>query len=359
MILSIFIGIIFAVVLVSTLIVYVLIRSHHSFKRSNNEKQQIKYSFTPSFDMITKRLTQENPSRASISSSEKSSRSLSTTKFYEINEFPSRKSSKSVESLMKTTVPIRSSSMASNLIPNRRLRSTGRHGSIFDSNQIAAIRFTLPSGNYDPRYRRQSVPVLHTLIEPKLNLLTTIKSRTPCLLSFSVTHLDNGQLKIHFQSLQGLANEIQLQLLIIKVKLSPDGKDKSLQIRKYIQNEIKFNDEANPLIILFSNISKEKFHEKSISMTVQGKDQAKKSIHLGQIGKIHFDRIQPWNVDQRMEFLHEIEKIKPVRTKFFSSFANKSSSSLFLRSSHRLNFSFLWRKKMNNIFILIFNVLKA
>lgn len=313
MILSIFIGILFAIVLVSTLIVYVLIRSHHSFKCSNNEKQQIKYSFTPSFDMITKCLTQENPSRASLSGSEKSSRSLSTTKFHEINELPLKKSSKSVESLMKPLAPMRSTSMASNLFPNRRLRSTARHGSIFDSNQIAAIRFTLPSGNYDPRYRRQSVPVLHTLIEPKLNLFTTIKSRTPCLLSFSVIFSENGQLKIHFQSLQGLPNDIQLQLLIIKVKLSPDGKEKSIQIRKYIQNEIKFNDDVNPLIILFSNISREKFHEKSLSMTVQGKDQSKKTIHLGQIGKIHFDRIQPWNINQRMEFLHEIEKIKTVR----------------------------------------------
>lgn len=334
MFLSIIIGIIFAVCLVSTLIVYVLIRSHHSFKSSNHEKQQIKYSFTPSFDMITKRLTQETPSRASTSSGQ-SHRSLITTKYSEVNEFPFKHSSKSVESLLKPTVPIRSSSMASNLFPNRRLRSSNsRHGSIFDSNQISAIRFTLPSANYDSRYRRQSVPVLHTLIEPRINLLTTVKSRTPCLLTFSLTHLENGQLKIHFQSLQGLPNEIQLQLLVIKVKLSPDGKEKSLQIRKYIQNEIKFNDEANPLILLFSHISKEKFHEKSLSMTVQGKDQTKKSIHLGQIGKIHFNIIQPWIIDQPREFVHEIEKVKQVRNNSSLVLALISSLPVIDRTSH-------------------------
>lgn len=336
MILSLIIGLIFAVCLVSTLIVYVVIRSHHSFKSSNHEKQQIKYSFTPSFDMITKHLTQETPSRASTSSGH-SSRSISTTKYAEVNEFPFKHSSKSVESLLKPMIPSRSASVASNVYPNNRLRSSNsRHGSIFDSNQIAAIRFTLPSANYDSRYRRQSVPVLHTLIEPRINLLTTVKSRMPCLLTFTLTHLENGQLKIHFQSLQGLPNDIQLQLLLIKVKLSPDGKEKSLQIRKYIQNEIRFNDEVNPMILLFSNISKEKFPDKSLTMTVQGKDQTKKSIHFGQIGKIHFNGISSWPLDQPIEFVHEIEKVKQVQTSplpfviaFISSF------------SHRLNYSLL------------------
>ncbi len=85
-------------------------------------------------------------------------------------------------------------------------------------------------------------------------------------------------------------------------------------MKKLIQNGIKFenNDESS---ILFSNIQLEKIHEKQFSMNIHGKDQTKKSIHLGQIGKIYLNQIHQWEDENPLEFVHEIEKIKSVSLK--------------------------------------------
>ena len=101
MILTIIIGIIVAVCLVSTLVVYVLIRANEKSTLCN-EKQKIKYTFTPSFDLITKRL----PQRTSTSS-EKSIRSSTGLNYDEERESFFRKASKSVESLTAAFIPMR------------------------------------------------------------------------------------------------------------------------------------------------------------------------------------------------------------------------------------------------------------
>jgi hypothetical protein len=313
MILTIIIGIIIAVCLVSTLIVYVFMRSNENYFKSkliNVKQQKIKYSFTPSFDILTKELPQGFPFRGSISS-EKSNRSSIVLSSCEENDSIPRKASKSVESLSTSIIPIRSSSMVTNLLETRRPRTLNwRQCSIVDPNQLASIQFTLPVINNDDKYRRRSVPVFNRIIESRENPLTTIHSTLPCLLSFSITYLKTSQLEIEFHSLQNLPINIQLQQLTIKMKLFPDGKEKSIQIKKLIENEIQFdNDEYN---ILYSNIQLEKFHEKYFVINIHGKDQMKKNIHLGQIGKIYFNQINQWEDENQVEFIHEIEKIKPV-----------------------------------------------
>ncbi len=350
MILTIVIGIIVAVCLVSTLIAYVFMHSRENSK-SLNEKQQIKYSLRPSFDVITKRLTNDFTFRSSISSN----RSSSTTNSYEENHLNPKR--KSIESINPLISPMRSSSMVTNLFQVRRPRSTNwRQGSIVDPNQMALIQFSLPPNNNESKYRRRSVPVCHDIIQSKekSTITTTLNSKLPCLLSFSITYLKNSQLKIQFHSLQSLPGDIQLQQLTIKMKLIPDGKEKSIQIRKCIQNGTKFGDENNELFLVFSNIHYEKLHEKSLLMTIHGKDQAKKSVHLGQIGKINFNQINQFDHENRVEFLHEIEKIKPVNSNF--NLFNILSIFFF---SHLLNCLFLLRKMMINIFMSIYNVSKV
>ncbi len=311
MILTVLIGIIVVVCLVSTLIFYIFMRSHGNVKTSLTDKQQIKYSLRPSFDIITKKLNPDFPFRSSTSSG-KSSRSSSTLNPSEETQLTSKKPSKYSQSINSLITPMRSSSLVPNLFQVRRPRSTNwRQGSIVDSNQMALIQFTLPVNNNDNKYRRRSVGVCSNIIERRENPITMINSTLPCLLSFSIIYLKNSQLKIEFHSLQSLPTNIQLQQLTIKVKLIPDGKEKSIQIRKFIENETTFNDEY----ILFSHIHSEKLHEKSLLMTIHGKDQTKKNIHLGQIGKINFDQINQFDNENRIEFLHEIEKIKPVNIK--------------------------------------------
>jgi hypothetical protein len=314
MILTIIIGIIVAVCLVSTLIIYVFIRSNENSKVSLNEKQRIRYSFTPSFDIFTKELPQRFLFRGSTSS-DKSNRSSFGFNPYEENSSILRKASKSVESISASVIPARSVSLVTNLIDARRPRTPNwRPGSIVDPNQLASIQFTLPLINNDDKYRRRSVPVFNRVTETRENPLTIINSTLPCLLSFSITYLNTSQLKVQFHSLNGLPTNVQLQQLIIKVKLVPDGKEKSIQMKKLIQNGIKFenNDESS---ILFSNIQLEKIHEKQFSMNIHGKDQTKKSIHLGQIGKIYLNQIHQWEDENPLEFVHEIEKIKSVSLK--------------------------------------------
>ncbi len=312
MISTIIIGIIIAVCLVSTLMIYVFMRSNKNLK---TEKQTIKYNVKPSFHTIVKELPQVFPFRMS-SSSQKSNRSSIVTN-YDEDESKFRESSKSAESLTSPIMPIRSTSMVTNLLQTRRPRTPNwRQGSIVDPNQLASIQFTLPLIKNEDKYRRRSVPVLNNIIQLRENPLTLTNSTITCLISFSITYLKSSQLKIQFHSLQGLPFNIQLQQLTIKVKLMPDGKEKSIQIRKYIQNETKFGNEDNEIYILFSNIQVEKLPEKYFSMNIHGKDQAKKNVHLGQIGKINFNQIDQWDNENRIEFIHEIEKIKPVNSNF-------------------------------------------
>ena len=311
MILTIILSVIVALCLISILIIYVFINSNEKSKSSFNEKQRIRYSFTPSFDTITKELPQRFLFRGSTSSDKSTRSSLG----YEDNSSILRKASKSVESISASIIPARSTSLVGSLLDTRRPRTPNwRPGSIVDPNQLASIQFTLPSINNDDKYRRRSVPVFNRVNEIRENPLTIINSTLPCLLSFSITYLKTSQLKIQFHSLNGLPANVQLQQLIIKVKLTPDGKEKMIQIKKLIQNGIKFdnNDNNNESSILFSNIQLEKIHEKQLSMNIHGKDQMKKNLHLGQIGKIYLNQIRQWEDENRLEFVHEVEKIKPV-----------------------------------------------
>lgn len=315
MILTIIIGIIIAVCLVSTLIIYVFMRSNENPKfpssLSLNERQQIKYSLRPSIDIITKRLTNDFSFRTSISS-DKSNRSTTTLNLLNENQLENKRQ-KSVESINRLTKPIRSSSVVTNIFQIRRPRSTNwRQGSIIDPNQIASIQFTLPSSTNDNKYRRRSVAICNNIIESKENPLTILNQiESTYLLSFSITYLKNSQIKIKIHSFKSLTNNLQIQQLVIKLKLYPDGKEKSIQIKKYFQNEIYFDD--NDAIALFSNIQQEKFIEKSLIMTIHGKDQTKKNLHFGQIGKINFNQLNHFDNENPIEFIHEIEKIKPVR----------------------------------------------
>jgi hypothetical protein len=314
MILTLLIGIIIAVCLVSTLIVYVFIRSKENVKSPFNETRQIKYSLTPTIDIITKKVHKDFSFHSSISS-DKSNRSSTTLNPSEDNSLNSKKQHKSFESINRLVTPIRSSSVVNSSfqVQHRPRSPNWRQGSIVDPNHLALIQFTLPS-NVNDKYRRRSVAVCNNTIERRENLVTPVNSTSPCLLSFSIIYLKNSQLKIEFHSIQSLPSNIQLQQLTIKVKLIPDGKEKSIQIRKFIQNETIFDDGENDFFILFSNIQSEKLHEKCLSMTIHGKDQAKKNIHLGHIGKINFNQINQFDNENPIDFIHEIEKIKPVNT---------------------------------------------
>jgi hypothetical protein len=48
-------------------------------------------------------------------------------------------------------------------------------------------------------------------------------------------------------------------------------------------------------------------------MKFYGKDRTKKTIQLGQIGKIYFNQLE-----NQLDFTHEIELIKSVKKFFFS-----------------------------------------
>jgi len=296
-------------------------RSRENLKSSSttnklNGKRQIKYSLRPSIDFITKKVNPDFSFRASISS-DKSTRSSITINSLEETGLPYQKSHQSFQPINPSSSSMRSLSMVTNLFPNHRPRSTHwRQGSIVDPNQMALIQFTLPSHNNDSKYRRRSVAVCSNIIEPRENPITTIDSILPCLLSFSIIYLKTSQIKIEFHSLQSLPLNIQFQQLTIKVKLMPDGKEKSSQIKKFIQNETTFEDEKNQFFVLFSNISFEKLHEKILSLTIHGKDQTKKNIHLGHIGKIYFNQINRFDNENQIHFIHEIEKIKPVNSNF-------------------------------------------
>jgi hypothetical protein len=281
--------------LISSLLIYIFIHSRENFKSSSSstgEKQILKHSIYPSIDIITKKL----PSRLSISSRRRSS-------VFNANEIK----------LNQT----RSCSLANNLFV--KTFSGRRQSSIIDSKQISQIEFSLPPTT--EKYRRQSAPVCNNVNETNQNTINSIikiiKSSNqflPCLISFSISYLKSSQIKINFHSLTSLPSTIQLQQLTIKVKLIPDGKVKYLEIKKIQENE-KFFSETNEYFIQFSNISLAKLHEKAIVMKFHGKDQTKKTIHLGQIGKIDLNQIKNFENENQIDFIHEIEFIKLVRKK--------------------------------------------
>ncbi|CAF2521378.1 unnamed protein product [Rotaria sp. Silwood2] len=301
-------------------------RSRENFKSSSmssiNRKQQlIRYPSRPSFGTITKILNPDFSFRTSISSN-KSNRSSSTANECDENE-SNYKKHKSVESIHKPITPLRSASMVTNLFQQRRPRSSNwRQGSIVDPNQMALIPFSLPINNNNNKYRRRSVAVCNNIIEPRENLITTNDLILPCLLSFSIIYLKNAQIKIQFHSIQSLPSNIHFQQLTIKVKLIPDGKEKSIQIKKLIENEITFEDENNQLFILFSNVPFEKLNERSLVMTINGKDLTKKTINIGQIGKINFNQIHKFENENPVDFIHAIEKIKPSSVELLISLEN-------------------------------------
>ncbi|CAF2162523.1 unnamed protein product [Rotaria magnacalcarata] len=319
MVLYILFGIIVAVCLVSTIIFYTFMRSREKLKSSSmtsiNEKQQIKYSLRPSMHIVTRKLHQDFSFRTSLSS-DKSNHSSSTINEYEENELNYKTQRKSVGSLQATTIttPLRSASMVTNLFQPRRTHgSNWRQGSIVDPNQMALIPFSLPinNNNNNNKYRRRSVAVCNNLLETRENVMAIKDFKLSCLLSFSIIHLKNSQIKIQFHSLQSLPSNIHLENLTIKAKLIPDGKEKSVRIRKSIQNEATFEYENSEFFVLFSNLSFEKLLERSLSMTINGKDQTKKSLYLGHIGKINFNQVNKFNNECRVDFLHAIEKTKP------------------------------------------------
>jgi hypothetical protein len=79
-----------------------------------------------------------------------------------------------------------------------------------------------------------------------------------------------------------------------------------------------------------------KLSDKAFLIKLHGKDRMKKNIDLGQIGKIYFNRLTDFQPNKRVEFVHEIEQIRPVgrrrRAPFsqfllFFSFSRPSSCS--------------------------------
>jgi len=354
------IGIIAAVCLVSILIAYVVIRSTTDNRRKSSiEKQQIRYSYKPSMDIIVQKIKNHGSSsnRASLSST-KSTRSTATATatgavcHAEENELKPNISRKSMESVNVLLSPQRSSSIASNLLQStRRARSPNwRQGSIIDPQQLSLIQFSLPSLSNNEKYRRRSVAICSNIIQRETPL-TLSHLPAPCLLAFSLTYLRNSQLKVQFHSFQSLPTNVQFQQITIKVRLTPDGKEKSIQIRKFMEKDVVFENEV---ALLFSSVSLEKLQEKSLQLTIHGKDQAKKTIHLGQIGKIHFNQLKPFEIDNRVDFLQEVEKIKQVN----SSTAPISSNNIFSRFSHQSNSMFRLKNVTNNSFTLICNVSK-
>lgn len=321
------IGIIAAVCLVSTLIAYVFVRSNENRRKSSLEKQQIRYSYKPSMDIVVRKIKDhDSPSNRASLSSTKSARSSTAVCHQEENELKTSVSRKSTESVNVLLSPQRSTSMAANILHTRRARSPNwRQGSIIDPQQLSLIQFSLPSLNTTDKYRRRSVAICSNIIQSRETPLTLINLPSPCLVAFSLTYLKNSQLKVQFHSFQSLPTNIQFQQITIKVRLTPDGKEKSIQIRKFMEKDVVFENEV---ALVFSSISAEKLQEKSLQLTLYGKDRAKKTIHLGQVGKIHFNQMKPFEIESRVDFLHEIEKIKPSSVELFISLEKRDEQYL-------------------------------
>ncbi|CAF3498120.1 unnamed protein product [Rotaria sp. Silwood1] len=281
--------ILISIFFLSLLIIYALIHFRENFKSSfNYENQRLTSSTQPSINIIPKKLAYplklSNPYRLT-----------------NIN-FKEQKSNQ-----------LRSRSLVNNLFITK--CSNRRRSSIIDSKQIAQIEFSLPPTA--EKIRRRSLAICNNINESKQttidSIIKTIKSSTqflPCLVSFSIVYYKSSQIKIYFHSLTSLPSTIQLQQLTIQVKLIPDGKVKCLSIKNILHNQNIFAQDNNEYLIQFSNISLTKLHVKAILMKFYGKDQTKKTIQLGQIGKIYFNQINNFENEQPIDFIHEIEIIK-------------------------------------------------
>lgn len=323
MFLTVLSGIFAFVCLVSSLILYVFIRSQslrRSSQSSANEKHQIRYSFRPSIDLITKKLGEEFSFRSSVTSS-KSDHSASTV-IQQCDEKCSLPRKNHVEqhqsapAINLASLAMRSSSMATTFEPLRRPRSVNwRQGSIVDPHRMALIEFSLPPHHADlNKYRRRSVPISHDILLTKEPQSNQLDGSTPCLLNFSLVHLKTSQIRVEIHSVQGLPTHLHLQQLTVKIKLYPDGKEKSIHWKKLSDAENQqFDEREQPNSVVFSNVSTEKLLEKCFLLTLNGKDQTKKTFHLGQIGKIHLSQFQPVVSEQKIEFTHQVEKMKKVR----------------------------------------------
>ncbi|CAF1107822.1 unnamed protein product [Adineta ricciae] len=257
--------------------------------------------------IMTKTFGQDSPIQSKNLLSQKNSRSSYPTNQYEINELTHKKQHRSAGSINTTITSARSSIGLVTTFPLHRPRSANwRQGSIVDPKQMALIEFSLPIHSNNS-YRRRSVAICNSISEPKENPLIIRDSTLPCLLSFSLTYLKNCQLKVQLHSIQSLPVNLHLQQLTIKIKLSPDGKEKSVHIKSSIQHDTIFEGDHS---VLFSNISFEKLSERILTMSIYGKDQAKKTIHLGHVGKIHFNQVSKLQVDNQVNFMHEVEKTK-------------------------------------------------
>lgn len=258
------------------------------------ETQRLIYSTKPSIDIVTRPL-----------------------------EYPSDSSNQNLLPTTQLDKPkpneSRSHSIANNLFITT--CSNRRRSSIVDSKQIAQIQFSLPPTA--EKLRRRSVAICNNIIESKPStidsIIQTIKSSNqflPCLASFSMVYCnESSEIKIGFHSLRSLPLSIKLQQLTIQVKLIPDGKVKCISIKDIINNENIFSQDDNEYIIQFSNVSLAKLYSKAILIKFYGKNEMKKTIQLGQIGKIRLNQINNLDYGNSLSFVHEIEMIKIVRLK--------------------------------------------
>ncbi|CAF3742683.1 unnamed protein product [Rotaria socialis] len=259
---------IMAVLLLSLVVIYALIYFRENKKLSSiYENQRLVYSTQPCINMATEKL--KYPSNSS-NGHHSSNVDLKKAKFDES----------------------RSHSVASNLFITK--CSNRRRSSIIDSKQIAQIQFSLPPTA--EKIRRRSVAIYQFL---------------PCLVSFSMVYdHESSQIKINFHSLRSLPSMVELQQLTVQAKLIPDGKTERFSIKNIIHNENIFSQDNDEYVIVFSNISLTKIHAKAIIMKFYGKDTNKKTIQLGQIGKIHCNQIHNLEHGSSINFIHELEIIK-------------------------------------------------
>ncbi|CAF3401265.1 unnamed protein product [Rotaria socialis] len=259
---------IMAVLLLSLVVIYALIYFRENKKLSSiYENQRLVYSTQPCINMATEKL--KYPSNSS-NGHHSSNVDLKKAKFDES----------------------RSHSVASNLFITK--CSNRRRSSIIDSKQIAQIQFSLPPTA--EKIRRRSVAICNNIIDSKQTTIDSIIQ--------TINH------QINFYHVLSLPSMVELQQLTVQAKLIPDGKTERFSIKNIIHNENIFSQDNDEYVIVFSNISLTKIHAKAIIMKFYGKDTNKKTIQLGQIGKIHCNQIHNLEHGSSINFIHELEIIK-------------------------------------------------
>ena len=301
---------IIGLVLIILFSIFLLIRSRKNFRLSPLRMKEILiYPIQPSINTITRKLQIDfiPPWRKSRRNSSRQPSILVTNDDVEQGQTSSFASRSSGDSPLLMNI----SSLSRN---NGR-----RQSSIIDSKHISGIKFSLPPTN--DFTRRRSIASCNNLTETRRStihsLIQIIKSSNeclPCLLTFTFIYYPSFEFKIVFDSLSSLFKSLSFQQLNVKVKLIPDNKVKSIEIKQYSDDYRNTTaDELREYSVRFSNISSEKLSEKSILIKLNGKDQMKRNIEFGEIGKIHlkyFKQIQP---EIPVELIHEIEKTKLVK----------------------------------------------